>query len=45
MKLAFAQLENHLRHCTYKDDIKQTKTTGVEEKKITGLRLDKPDLA
>ena len=30
---------------TYKDDIKQAKTIGIEEEKMTRLRLDAPDLA
>ena len=30
MELACALLKNHLRHCTYKDDIKSTKMTGVQ---------------
>ena len=36
--------DDNKQNCTYKDDIKQTKTTGIE-KKMTGLRLDAPDLA
>jgi hypothetical protein len=32
--ISMRTIKNHLRHYTYKDDIKQTKMTGAEEEKM-----------